>query len=287
MINFSNFENKIGIEKPIHGLGIICLLFSIYLVVNFADSYRDFNSFSLTNELKTFSDEIKSEKIKQEFDQYTVIINRNIFGYKEKNTTNSSTTNEPNTKPLNLKLIGASVTQGAVPFAIIEDSTKKTQDIFEINDKVFDQAVLVEIAPEEIKVDYNGKIETLSLELTSSGASSGSSDSVTVDGDSFNVPEQELTDALANLPRLLSEARAVPYFRNGKSIGMRLFAIRRGSLYEKVGLQNGDILKSVNGQDVGDPAEALKLFEMLKNERSIKVQVERAGADRQLQYSIQ
>ena len=39
-----------------------------------------------------------------------------------------------------------------------------------------------------------------------------------------------------------SRIRAVPHFEGGQSTGFRLFAIRQGSLFDKIGLKNGDIL---------------------------------------------
>ena len=53
-----------------------------------------------------------------------------------------------------------------------------------------------------------------------------------------------------------------------------------------LGLKNGDIIKFVNNNPMTDPAQALKLFEQLKSERSIGVKVERIGQDVDLSYSI-
>ena len=85
---------------------------------------------------------------------------------------------------------------------------------------------------------------------------------------------------------LLTQARAVPYFKDGRSIGLRLFAIKTGSLYEKLGLKNGDILKSINGNSLGDLSQAMKLFEQLKQERSISVMLERDKQDKEFRYQI-
>ena len=57
-------------------------------------------------------------------------------------------------------------------------------------------------------------------------------------------------------------------------------------MYEKLGLKNGDIVKSINENNLSDPSQALKLFEQLKSERSIGVKLERDGAPRELKYSI-
>jgi len=152
---------------------------------------------------------------------------------------------------------------------------------------VFNQAKLLQVTAESVKISHNGKTETLMLEEGTPGGGDGIA-SVEASGDQteFSIAETELNDAMANLPVLLSQARAVPYFKNGQSVGMRLFAIRRDSLYEKLGLKNGDILKSVNDNSLTDPSQALKIFEQLKNERSISVRVERNGTETSLRYDI-
>lgn len=217
-------------------------------------------------------------------ESFAIITSRNIFGAKPQAATPVAEAPKPVT-PLKLRLVGTQVPSQGRPFAIIEDSAKKAQDVFELDEMIFDQAKLVEIKEDRVQIDRAGKLEMLLMEdgPTTAPAEGISSNS---DQTEFTVAEAELTDALSNLPRLLSQARAVPYFRDGKSIGMRLFAIRRGSLYEKLGLKNGDIVLAVNDNSLNDPTQALKLFEQLKTERSIAVQVERSGEAANLRYSI-
>jgi general secretion pathway protein C len=221
---------------------------------------------------------------------YAIITRRNIFGAKPKSA--SKTPVKASTSSFDVRLVATSIGDGSTPFAIIEDTKKKEQEIFELNENVFGQARLVAVLETSVSLDRNGKVEVLELAEGdgSAGAPSTSSGGITAIDDNqteFSIPEAELENALGNLPQLLSQARAVPYFRNGKSIGMRLFAIRRGSMYEKLGLKNGDILKAVNGNSMSDPAQALKLFEQLKNERNIDATLERAGKDVDMRYSIE
>ncbi|MFM1847929.1 MAG: ral secretion pathway protein, partial [Pseudomonadota bacterium] len=107
-----------------------------------------------------------------------------------------------------------------------------------------------------------------------------------VDENEFIVDEAELDRALENLPLLLTQARAVPYFADGQAVGLRLFAIKSGSLYEKIGLRNGDVLKSVNGNSMADLSQAMQLFEKLKTERSINLTIERNREEKEFKYQI-
>jgi general secretion pathway protein C len=230
------------------------------------------------------SNNVTNQSIQHPISSYDVIMKRALFG--PATPVNAPPPPAPVTK-LKLRLVGTNVSNGSKPLAIIEDTTKSDQDVFELNEDIFGQAKLMEVLPESVKIQYQGKFETLLLEdgdLTTRG--SAPTGAGRDDETEFAVAESELTEALANLPLLLSQARAVPYFRNGQSVGMRLFAIRKESLYEKLGLRNGDIILSVNENSLSDPTQALKLFEQLKSDRSINLKLERNAEDKQFHYSI-
>ncbi len=189
--------------------------------------------------------------------------------------------------PLKLRLVAVNALSNGGRMAILEDTAKQDQDVFELNENVFGQGTLVAILADSVRVEHGGRIDTIVLQDAAPSSGGGGKTEAPSDNQTdFSVAEDELSAALANLPQLLSQARAVPYFRNGQSIGMRLFAIRSGSMYEKLGLKNGDIVLAVNENSLSDPAQALKLFEQLKNERSIDVKLERNSQTMNMHYTI-
>ncbi len=213
---------------------------------------------------------------------WAVLNQRKPFGTLGKVASLAPAKPTPPPSPLMLSLIGTFITDGQEPYAIIEDKKKNNQDMFLLEQSIFDQAKLKKIFQDRVEIERDGKIEILKLdELGGAGAGI-----VQSGGDDFVVEEAELDKGLENLPLLLTQARAVPYFKDGRSIGLRLFAIKTGSLYEKVGLRNGDILKNINGNSLGDISQALKLFEQLKQERSITLVLERDKQDREFKYTI-
>ena len=91
---------------------------------------------------------------------------------------------------------------------------------------------------------------------------------------------------LNNFSKLLNQARVVPNFKDGKHNGYLIKAIDRGSLYEKLGLNNNDVIKTINGEEINSPEKAFSLLKMLRNEREITLQIERAGNTKSLLYHI-
>ena len=267
-------------------IGQVCLFVAVALAYKTGEMFRNSPESTLPQlELPSLSDE-GGKRVKTPIEAFGIIATSSLFA--KPKPVESAAPPAPTANTSKLKLIAVNESSSGMKMAIIEDGAKQAQDVFEVNEQVFNQARLTEIKTDRVLIDRAGKVETLLLseKEPSVVAAKDGEEAPAADQTDFTVPEEELSAALANLPQLLSQARAVPYFRNGQSIGMRLFAIRAGSLYEKLGLKNGDIILSVNDNSLSDPAQALKLFEQLKTERSIGVKVERNSQLSDLHYSI-
>lgn len=289
LILYRQFESPAPVNTlpgAAYWIGQVCLFLAVALTYKTGEMFRKNQEVAGPQfELPQVSDE-GGKRLKVPLENFGMIAASTLFA-KPKGPEATPTPVANPTANSKFKLIALNEASSGMKMAIIEDSSKQAQDVFELNDSVFGQARLVDIKSDRVSIDRAGKIEVLALsDKEASAAPAGEAEPAAADQTDFTVPEEELSSALANLPQLLSQARAVPYFRNGQSIGMRLFAIRSGSLYEKLGLKNGDILLSVNDNSLSDPAQALKLFEQLKSERSIGVKVERNSQLTDLHYSI-
>jgi type II secretory pathway component PulC len=89
-----------------------------------------------------------------------------------------------------------------------------------------------------------------------------------------------------NLNRFLMQARAVPYMKQGRIVGFRITRISQGSLYEKIGLRNGDVLLRVNMRNLDDPAKLLSLYQEMRNKRHISILLSRNGQNQTFHYDI-
>ena len=105
-------------------------------------------------------------------------------------------------------------------------------------------------------------------------------------GNNFEVKRSDLNDYLGRLPEILNQARVVPYTKNGELKGFRFASIDKGSIFEDLGFQKGDIIKEVEGETVTSPDQALELFERLKGGSGFKMLVQKDGKDVELEYNI-
>ena len=77
--------------------------------------------------------------------------------------------------------------------------------------------------------------------------------------------------------KTLQKAKAEPIVEDEKTIGFKLSQVKGDSVYSKMGLQSGDIVKSINGVELRDAAQAIQTLNSLKNETTVEVKFTRAG----------
>jgi general secretion pathway protein C len=102
----------------------------------------------------------------------------------------------------------------------------------------------------------------------------------------YEVPRQEIDKTLSNLNDVAMQARIVPAFKDGVAQGFKLFSIRPDSIYSKIGVQNGDVIKRINGYDLNSPEKALEVYSKLKEASRIDIEVERNGAAVKKTYNV-
>jgi general secretion pathway protein C len=88
------------------------------------------------------------------------------------------------------------------------------------------------------------------------------------------------------MSKLMTQIRVVPNFTDGQPDGFKIFAIRPGSLFAKIGLQNGDVLKRVNGVEIQGPEQAFEAYQRLKDETSIQIDLVRRNENKTLNYEV-
>lgn len=92
---------------------------------------------------------------------------------------------------------------------------------------------------------------------------------------------------LDDMTLIQTSGRIVPAMKDGKPIGLKLFAIRPASLFARLQFRNGDLVRSVGGHDITSPATALEAYSKLRTMTKIPVVLERTGKPLVLTYIIE
>jgi general secretion pathway protein C len=103
----------------------------------------------------------------------------------------------------------------------------------------------------------------------------------------FNIAKSTVEKTMSDFNKVLTEARAIPNFENGVPAGYKLFQIVPGSIFDALGLKNGDTITAINGQSINDPAKAFEMLNELKSgANSFEITMKRDGKAQTNNYEI-
>ncbi|MEM7411909.1 MAG: type II secretion system protein N [Myxococcota bacterium] len=85
------------------------------------------------------------------------------------------------------------------------------------------------------------------------------------------VTRNQVQQNLRNPASLLSQARILPKFEDGEMVGLQVSGIKSGSLFEELGMQDGDVITEFNGIPIDSPDESVKILQELSEADELNV----------------
>ena len=235
------------------------------------------------------------------YSAYRSILQRDLFKTQKEPVTPDKKTDVNLEKleetKLKLKLWGTVTGDKDKSYAVIENTQKREQNLYRVGDSI-QNATLKIILKSKVVLSVNGKDEMLAMEeIKQSGARSR-----VVAGGS-RVPRQTgaggvrrqrvslrrtmINDAIEDVSKLMTQVKITPKMgEDGQQEGLAMSNIKPNSIFRRMGLRNGDVLKSVDGQSIQSVDDALKLYDQLKSADKVSVQIMRRGAERTIEYNI-
>jgi general secretion pathway protein C len=108
-----------------------------------------------------------------------------------------------------------------------------------------------------------------------------------VNDTNYNLSRSMLNKVLDNAGKIIGIAAVAPKVEDGQSVGMEIRGIRPGTLLTKLGIQNGDILESINGQPLSNPDTALQAYTTLRTADKFNLSIRRGGQSTMINYNLQ
>jgi len=189
--------------------------------------------------------------------------------------------------PLTLLGILANNKNKAASRALI--SSGSDEKPYSISDAVTPGVTLTAIFPDRVVLSRNGKLETLRLDkdqpnsndeplAVAENADPGAAESLA----------QIRTQMLANPSKAQDYIRVQPAPGAGGNgqMGYRIFPGRDHSVFTAAGLRPGDVVTSVNGVQLDDPAKSLQLLSDLSQANQVTLTVQRGGESQTVNVNL-
>lgn len=236
--------------------------------------------------------------VDRSWSQRQAIVSRNLFNSATLGPPSTDTEPDEELQPtrLPLRLLGtAAADDPALARAAIEDKEKRTTLVVSIGDRIQDKATVLRIERRRVILAENDARRELSLNdapprapdrgakrpATRSNRRSAATrrDSGArirrLAEDRFSVPRNDVEETLRNPANLFSQARILPRYQDGDMVGMQVNAIKSGSLFEEIGLNDGDVITELNGIAIDSPEQSAKLLREFSDAQEFRMVVER------------
>jgi general secretion pathway protein C len=266
---------------------VALLTLSAYLLADTVDAMIGRSLSAAPKYTAPVSQERAPLNARKELSDYSSILERGLFGDGKAPSRGETAAVVPSA----YTLIG---TVEGVSFAgaVLQDASN-IQAFYRLNEKLPDGSRIIKVKRDEVTMRLpDGSTSTLQvvddtkIVNVASRTPASRSGVRQIADDRFLVDQREVASSTENLGTILTQARALPYMQDGKTVGFRISEIVPGSIYQKIGLVNGDIIQRVNTEDVSDPAKFFQMYQGLKDERQITIDLLRNGQPQTLNYDI-
>jgi general secretion pathway protein C len=204
---------------------------------------------------------------------------------------------------LNCTLMGTVLNEDGQSWAIIQDNQTSQQDRYSVGSTV-SGAKVVMILRNKVVLNIDGRDELLVMGMekirdSEPGAEKAGAASTPAklparplrgvlrgQGLNYNISRDLIHQSINNMAQLMSEVRMTPYLKDGNPEGFRLTQIKNEGLFRSMGLQNGDILTTINGQSILTAEDIMKAYSAIKDGNSFTVSIMRNNRPMTLNYRV-
>jgi len=256
------------------------------------DLFYKIISFPLTNQTVDSKNNVSSPVIKDnsppnQLQDYGIITERNLFLSTLKAVIDKQSEGglfDSDQKITDFDLKGTVACNSSFGFIFIEERDTHKQKLYRLGDNI-GSAKLIKITRNTATLRSGGRDVTLKVKATIEGQLLPNSPA-SADSKSMTLSKKMVNERLTDLKSLMNNAVVRPYLNKGVQEGYIISSIAPNSLYEKMGLQNGDIIIDVNNKPIQGADNLLQTVNLMQSGGSITLNVKRNGKIETINYSF-
>jgi general secretion pathway protein C len=221
---------------------------------------------------------------------YKAITDRNIFGTPKNAPQEVKKEAIETLQPTSLKIALLGTVVGKPSWAVIEETGKRKQGLYRVGDSI-QNAVLKKIVRGKVVLRVGDRDEILTIKERSSSerkapkmAARSAPRASRARERTITVRQSDIDESLQDINNILSTALIRPHFTDGVADGLVISRIKSGSIFRKLGLRSGDIVKGINGNPIETPDDILSIYSDMREGSPISIQIKRRGRERTINY---
>jgi len=237
--------------------------------------------------LPVIKDNIQADQLQD----YEIITGRNLFLSTLKAVSDKQSEGElfdTDQKTTDFDLKGTVAGNSSFGFIFIEERDSHKQKLYRLGDNI-GSSKLIKITRNTATLRSGGRETTLRVKATIEGSllpNSPDAGTNRAASRSMTLNKKMVNETLSDLNSIMSQAVMRPYLNKGVQEGLIISNIAPNSLYEKMGLQNGDIIIDVNNKHMQSADNILQTVNLIQSGGNIAVKFKRNDKIETINYSF-
>jgi len=223
---------------------------------------------------------------------YTEILQGNLFSGSNDAVDSARATSLdslPSAEELGLRLVGTLAGGPAISRANIQNIKSKTTGVYRIGDTI-GSATVEAIQQDAVVLRHQGRQLILRLHTGATGGDRepvGNADPQAGKKAAPTEPRSALPPVKADyVAEVFRKATIEPYVKNNRTQGLRITGLDKIPMAEMFGLKNGDIIQSVNGQQLTSKQKAFQVLMKARTQSKVDIQLLRNGKNKDLSFGL-
>ncbi len=194
----------------------------------------------------------------------------------------SMDTGSPAGQGIGFRLVGTAVSDDAPEksLAVMEHQSTGKQGAYSEGDQLGEFMVMEILHGKVIIATVTGDV-VLSM---NSGSYAGGLVSNPGTG---KLSAEEVEAVIPDYEALMYQIRVRSYFAGGRLAGFVIYKIEPGSIFERMGLKNGDVIESVNGKFFATTQPVVEFYDALMESETVALEILRDNSRKGLLFNIQ
>jgi len=210
----------------------------------------------------------------------------------------TTTVSRPAPKRVSLKGYQLTMTAvGSPSMAIIVH--KRKSKMLRVGETI-DGFKLAEVYTDRVKLIKNGQEYWLSMGKSKSSVRahtrtapssraaakpSAYTEQIRQEGDTYYIP-RELLEEMHDIKKIFKYITLKPIYRQNRMVGFGVSKVKKGSVFDKMGLRKRDIIEKIDGNPLTSETEAFKYFNRINELSSLTLTIKRGSEQKELHYEI-
>ncbi|MBN1365097.1 MAG: PDZ domain-containing protein [Syntrophaceae bacterium] len=237
------------------------------------------------NRISSFMDNTQHRQLQD----YGIITERNLFLTTLRSAGGNEGFADSDQKNMDFDLKGTVACNSSFGFIIVEERDKHKQKLYRLGDKIGSRKLTKITRNTAILQNEEGEI-TLKVKESLEGSLISTSPATQRSSVFPSVPifaKKNMGKNINFLESIMNQAVVRPFMNRGIRQGYIISNIAPNSLYEKAGLQNGDIIIDINKNKMRNVTDIMQLLGSMQSGNRIELSVMRRGKIENLDYTLE